>query len=175
MHLRVLIWVTWVTLTLGLLLPASAEADITCARPGSLTDVELRGLPRAPEAAKEYRVTLDLPRRHAISPHPRLLILRCPRVGSRNRGDLLDEVPGVDTGEGTYAFAVRFARPGRWRMVAFDRSGLFHDLGFLNVATPMASNGSGEADNDVVPLLIVVAGLAAGSAAVLVTWRRRTT
>jgi hypothetical protein len=103
------------------------------------------------------------------------MILRCPAAGSRNRGDLANEIPGVDTGEGTYAFAVRFARPGRWRMVGFDRSGLFHDFGFLNVASPVASNGSGEGDNDLMPILIAVAGLAAGSAALLVMWRRRTT
>lgn len=170
--------VIWLMLAVGLaLLPAgAADAKITCARgQAAATGVELEGLPRSPVAATTYKVTLDLPRGTAVNPEPVVQILRCP--ADRNRGDLVDvdssPVSGVDTGAGDYAFPVRFARAGRWRMVAFDRSGMFHDFGFLNVSRPVASSALAEDDDELAPILIALATLSAGALAVLAARRRR--
>lgn len=167
-----------VALTIGLcLVPAGADAKITCADGGAPTaDIEVGGLPGRPEAARTYPLMLDLPRRHAVNPDPLLLILRC-EIERKERHHLAgaesNQIAGVDTGEGAYSFDVRFERPGRWRMVAMDRSGLFHDLGFLRVASPVPNGLPEETDGSPAPLLIAIAGLAAGSVAALVAWRRR--
>jgi hypothetical protein len=156
--------------------PPNAEAKISCASKERLTDVPLEGLPSAPVAARTYTVVLRLPRRNAVNPEPMLMTARCSGAADstvlpHDHGVGSAPVPGVENGAGTFAFDVRFKRSGRWRMVAMDQSGGFHDFGFLNVV-PATVEPPTDATGDGLPLVAIALGVLGAGTAALIARRR---
>jgi hypothetical protein len=151
----------------GLLVPAAAEAKVTCEGggiPGA--PVALPGLPAEPEADRLYQLTLDLPDAHAVNPRPILMAVRCepldPRAGTYGPdGSDSALFRGTTAGAGGSRFDVRFRGPGRWRLASMDVSGHFRDHGFYAVQ-PASSPTTG---NDGATLALILVG--AGGVAVL--------
>jgi hypothetical protein len=115
----------------ALLLPALAEAKVTCAEPQRPAGaVPLRGLPYGPVAGREYRLTAVLRPDEGVNPAPHLAAEYCG-AGS-------EPVPGAGgwfraRGDGEYTLVLRFDRPGPWVLSFMDRRGVFHPLGFRQV------------------------------------------
>jgi hypothetical protein len=115
----------------ALLLPAGAQAKVTCEEPQRPADhIPLFGLPDAPVAGREYRLSVTLLLDRGVNPAPHLAaeycgVARRPVAGAggwfRARGD------------GRYTLVLRFDRPGPWALSFMDRHGVFHPLGFRQV------------------------------------------
>ena len=126
-------------LLVALLLPASAEAKVTCGGPQSRDrDAPLRGLPDHPVVGRTYRLTATLPDR-GVNPVPHLGAEYCgwaaPHESRGGAGGWFRRVPGAG---GTYLLELRFRSAGPWAVSFMDRHGWFYELG---IRTVLPANG----------------------------------
>jgi hypothetical protein len=122
-------------LALALVLPAAAQAKVTCEQPGRpARDVPIRGLPAHPVAERTYRLVATLRPDEGVNPAPHLGAEYCggdaPREAMAGAGGWFRRVPG---GGGAYVLELRFASPGPWAVSFMDRHGHFHELGLRSV------------------------------------------
>jgi hypothetical protein len=126
-------------LLVALLLPASAEAKVTCEGPHIPDrDAPLRGLPDHPIVGRTYRLTATLPDR-GVNPVPHLGAEYCgraaPHESRAGAGGWFRRVPGAG---GTYLLELRFRSAGPWAVSFMDRHGWFYELG---IRTVLPANG----------------------------------
>jgi hypothetical protein len=118
----------------ALLLPAAAEAKVTCEQPTRpKPGAPLRGLPDHPIAGRVYQLTARLPDR-GVNPVPHLGAEYCgrdvPRESKAGAGGWFRRVPGSGGG---YLLRLRFPSAGPWAVSFMDRHGRFHELGIRSV------------------------------------------
>jgi hypothetical protein len=117
----------------ALVLPAAAQAKVTCEEPRRAgRDVPLRGLPAAPEVDRVYRLTATLQDGEGVNPAPHLAAEYC------GGGAAHEATAGAGgwfsaRGNGRYVLDLRFTHPGPWAVSFMDRDGVFHDLGIRRV------------------------------------------
>jgi hypothetical protein len=129
-----------VILLAALLLPAAAQAKVTCEQPPQpARDVPLRGLPEHPISGRSYRIVAWQRPDEGVNPAPHLGAEYCgddaPLEALAGAGDWFRRVPG---GGGHYELELRFPVAGPWAVSFMDRWGRFHDLG---VRTVLPANG----------------------------------
>jgi hypothetical protein len=117
----------------ALVLPAAAQAKVTCEQPTRPETAPLRGLPDHPIAGRVYQLTARLPDR-GVNPVPHLGAEYCgpgvPREATAGAGGWFTRVPGSGGG---YLLRLRFPSAGPWAVSFMDRHGRFHELGFRSV------------------------------------------
>jgi hypothetical protein len=117
----------------ALLLPAAAEAKVTCEEPQRpAEDAPLLGVPDAPVEGREYWITAILRPDEGVNAAPHLAAEYC----GRDRHLSISAGAGGwfrSRGRGVYVLRLRFDRPGRWALSFMDRHGMFHALGFRPV------------------------------------------
>jgi hypothetical protein len=120
----------------ALLLPAPAEAKVTCEEPvRPAAEVPLRGLPDAPIAGREYRLTTVLRAEVGVNPAPHLAAEYCGG-GARHESPAGAGGwfrPRAGFGGDFYVLDLRFERAGPWALSFMDRSGVFKNLGLRHV------------------------------------------
>jgi hypothetical protein len=117
----------------ALLLPAAAEAKVTCAPVDAEPGVPLRGLPEHPVARRTYPLAVTLLDR-GVNPTPHLGAEYCgddrPHHSAAGAGGWFRRVRGSGGG---YALDLRFPFAGPWAASFMDRDGGFHELGVITV------------------------------------------
>jgi hypothetical protein len=132
----------------GLLLPSSATAKVTCAKPLEAKARVLVGMPPAPETGATYHTTIVTSTRHPVNPEPLLFLARCEGREDRQFVQLTPEEPGGGAVRSSYS--VTFKRTGRWIAVLMDRSGTFYNVGKYDVSAPSKAEreaGAGEGED----------------------------
>jgi hypothetical protein len=122
-----------IALAAALVLPAAAQAKITCKEPRTPDpDVPVEGLPEAPVAGRTYTVTATLAPDEGVNP--------VPHLGAEYCGDAVANAATAGAGDwfkrrgrGEYVLELRFRHPGPWMVSFMDRHGHFHELGMRTV------------------------------------------
>jgi hypothetical protein len=113
----------------ALMLPAAAEAKITCAEPlrPEPDPPFLSGVPDDPVAGKTYRITIRLRADVGVNAVPYLGAEYCgdgvPRDSMSGAGGWFRQ-----RGADVYIVDLRFPSPGPWAVSYMDKHGWFHEL-----------------------------------------------
>lgn len=162
-------------LVAGIAFPATADAKVSCEGRVHLSGVDLVGLPTNPEPQRDYAVTIDLPRNHAVNPRAVLMGVRCRGEGDGSargypREEDFVQFRGRPDGPAGSSFQARFPRAGRWRLASMDQSGSFRDHGFFVVRS--AAGAGTDAGGIVSPPLVIAAAILASAALAVGLLRR---